>query len=191
MARTYWITRESAAKLLGISTRTIDRYIKSWKLSYKKVANKVLLAKEEIASLQEDYGALHQEISTEVVKQTELTTPKTVSSVSPSLEKAVEEKIDKFMLIFNEKDKILEEKNKVIFMLQQRVGELEAKLKTMVALPDYTKEKQEALLEKQKLEEKIAELKWTVKREKSKSVWFLAIAVIFILILIYFVLFKA
>ena len=191
MARTYWITRESAAKLLGISTRTIDRYIKSWKLSYKKVANKVLLAKEEIAGLQEDYGALHQEISTEVVKQTELTTPKTVSSVSPSLEKAVEEKIDKFMLIFNEKDKILEEKNKVIFMLQQRVGELEAKLKTMVALPDYTKEKQEALLEKQKLEEKIAELKWTVKREKSKSVWFLAVAVIFILILIYFAIFKS
>lgn len=191
MARTYWITRESAAKLLGISTRTIDRYIKSWKLSYKKVANKVLLAKEEIASLQEDYGALHQEISTEVVKQTELTTPKAVSSVAPSLEKAVEEKIDKFMLIFNEKDKILEEKNKVIFMLQQRVGELEAKLKTMVALPDYTKEKQEALLEKQKLEEKIAELKWTVKREKSKSVWFLAVAVIFILILIYFAIFKS
>ena len=95
------------------------------------------------------------------------------------------------MLIFNEKDKILEEKNKVIFMLQQRVGELEAKLKTMVALPDYTKEKQEAILEKQKLEEKIAELKWTVKREKSKSVWFLAVAVIFILILIYFAIFKS
>ncbi len=190
MARTYWITRESAAKLLGISTRTIDRYIKSWKLSYKKVANKVLLAKEEIASLQEDYGALHQEISTEVVKQSEITTHN-VSSVSPSLEKAVEEKIDKFMLIFNEKDKILEEKNKVIFMLQQRVWELEAKLKTMVALPDYTKEKQEALLEKQKLEEKIAELKWTVKREKSKSVWFLSVALIFILVLIYFVIFKS
>jgi len=191
MPKTYWITRESAAKMLGISTRTIDRYIKSWKLSYKKVANKVLLAKEEIASLQEDYWALHQEISTEVVKQTEIVTPKSVSTVNPSLEKAVEEKIDKFMLIFNEKDKILEEKNKVIFMLQQRVWELEAKLKTMVALPDYTKEKQEALLEKQKLEEKIAELKWTVKREKSKSVWFLAVAIIVILALIYFLIFKS
>ena len=76
-------------------------------------------------------------------------------------------------------------------MLQQRVWELEAKLKTMVALPDYTKEKQEALLEKQKLEEKIAELKWTVKREKSKSVRFLALAIIFILILIYFLIFKS
>ncbi len=190
MSRTYWITRESAAKMLGISTRTIDRYIKSWKLSYKKVANKVLLAKEEIASLQEDYWALHQEASTEVVKQTEITTPGAVSSVNPSLEKAVEEKIDKFMLIFNEKDKILEEKNKVIFMLQQRVWELEAKLKTMVALPDYTKEKQEAILEKQKLEEKIAELKWTVKAEKSKGVVFLALAVVFILVLIYLLVFK-
>ena len=188
MSRTYWITRESAAKILWISTRTIDRYIKSWKLSYKKVANKVLLAKEEIASLQEDYGALHQEVSTELVREHE-TTPRTSTSVSnPSLEKAIDEKIDKFMLIFNEKDKMLEEKNKVIFMLQQRVWELEAKLKTMVALPDYTKEKQEALLEKQKLEEKIAELKWTVKREKSKSIWFLAVAIIFILVLIYFVL---
>ena len=191
MARTYGITRESAAKILWISTRTIDRYIKSWKLSYKKVANKVLLAKEEIASLQEDYWALHQEISTEVVKQTEITTPKAVSAINPSLEKAVEEKIDKFMLIFNEKDKILEEKNKVIFMLQQRVWELEAKLKTMVALPDYTKEKQEAILEKQKLEEKIAELKWTVKSERSKSVIFLAFAIVFIIALVYLLLFRS
>jgi len=190
MPKTYWITRESAAKMLGISTRTIDRYIKSWKLSYKKVANKVLLAKEEIASLQEDYWALHQEITTEVVKQTEIVTPKAVSTASPSLEKAIDEKINKFMLIFNEKDKILEEKNKVIFMLQQRVWELEAKLKTMVALPDYTKEKQEALLEKQKLEEKIAQLKWTVKTEKSKSLIFLVLALIFIVALIYILIFK-
>ena len=191
MARTYWITRESAAKILWISTRTIDRYIKSWKLSYKKVANKVLLAKEEIASLQEDYGALHQEISTELVSEHE-STPRTSTSVSnPSLEKAIDEKIDKFILIFNEKDMMLEEKNKVIFMLQQRVWELEAKLKTMVALPDYTREKQEAILEKQKLEEKIAELKWTVKTEKSKSVIFLALTVVFILVLIYFLIFKS
>jgi len=48
MTRTYNVTREHAAKLLGVSTRTIDRYVKSGKLSYKKVANKVLLAKEEV-----------------------------------------------------------------------------------------------------------------------------------------------
>lgn len=184
MTRTYWITRESAAKILWISTRTIDRYIKSWKLSYKKVANKVLLAREEIAGLQEDYGALHQEISTELVKDQDTTTKTSVSVVNTSLEKAIDEKIDRFMLIFNEKDKMIEEKNKVIFMLQQRVWELEAKLKTMIALPDYTREKQEAILEKQKLEEKIAELKGTVKTAKGKNIVFLSLAVLFIVALI-------
>jgi hypothetical protein len=92
--------------------------------------------------------------------------------VNPGLEKAIDEKIEKFFLIFNEKDKILEEKNKVIFMLQQRIGELETKLKTMVALPDYTREKQEAIIEKQKLEEKITGLRNRIKSEKTKNLVF-------------------
>lgn len=186
MTKTYWITRESAAKILWISTRTIDRYIKSGKLSYKKVANKVLLAKEEIAELQSDFWALHQESTVELVKENSVSfSTSTNNSISPALEKSIDEKIDKFILIFNEKDKMIEEKNKVIFMLQQRVGELETKLKTMVALPDYTKEKQEALIEKQKLEEKIEELKWNVRTEKNRSVVFLAIALILIIVAIF------
>jgi hypothetical protein len=36
-------------------------------LTYKKIANKVLLAKEEIDELQQDFSALHQEDSSEVV----------------------------------------------------------------------------------------------------------------------------
>lgn len=45
---TFRITREQAAQQLGISTRTIDRYIKSGKLAYKKVANKILLDEKDI-----------------------------------------------------------------------------------------------------------------------------------------------
>jgi 2-hydroxy-3-keto-5-methylthiopentenyl-1-phosphate phosphatase len=85
-------------------------------LTYKKIANKVLLAKEEIDELQQDFVALHQENSTEVVSQSS-----GVTTINPSIEKMVEEKIDKFMLIVTEKDKQIEDKNKVIFMLQQRV----------------------------------------------------------------------
>jgi len=92
--------------------------------------------------------------------------------VNDSLEQTIDAKIEKFFLIFNEKDRILEEKNKVIFMLQQRVGELEAKLKTMVALPDYTREKQEAIIEKKKLEEKIDGLKNKIRSEKTKNLVF-------------------
>jgi hypothetical protein len=102
-----------------VSTRTIDRYVKSGKLSYKKVANKVLLSKEEITELQRDFGALRQEPVSEIVGP--VSTTRSVTTVNPSIEQAIDAKIEKFFLIFNEKDKILEEKNKVIFMLQQRI----------------------------------------------------------------------
>ena len=49
----YKVTRDQAASLLWVSTRTIDRYVKSGKLSYKKVANKVILNEEELKILQE------------------------------------------------------------------------------------------------------------------------------------------
>ena len=188
MTRTYNVSRESAAKILWVSTRTIDRYVKSWKLSYKKVANKVLLAKEEVAEMQKDFSALRQEVNTEVVSQT---TPvmwswNWITTVNPGLEKAIDEKIEKFFLIFNEKDKILEEKSKVIFMLQQRVGELETKLKTMVALPDYTREKQEAMIEKQKLEDKITGLRNRIKSEKTKNLIFVWVSLLLIIIAAFF-----
>lgn len=193
MTKTYNVTRESAASILWVSTRTIDRYVKNWKLSYKKIANKVILAKEEIETLKEDFSALRQEISSEIVgNQSESTTSiSTGASSKPvmrtSLEEAIDEKVDKFFLIFKEKDKILEEKNKVIFMLQQRVTELETKIQHMIALPDYNKEKQEALIEKEKLEGKINQLKGTVKGEKIKNLVFIGLSLIFIFIAIFFI----
>jgi len=94
----------------------------------------------------------------------------------------IEQKLEKFFLIFKEKEKILEEKNKIIFVLQQRVGELETKIQNMVALPDYTREKQEAIIEKQKLEEKIFQLKTSIKNEKLINLILIALTLIFLII---------
>ena len=193
MSKTYNVTREVASKSLNISTRTIDRYIKSGKLSYKKIANKVILAKEEVLSLQQEFSTLRQELNSEIVSQgeTPITQPKTSSNTNlrtnKGLEDAIDQKIEKFFLIFKEKDKMLEEKNKVIFMLQQRVGELEGKIKHMVALPDYTKEKQEAIIEKQKLEEKISQLKGAIKNEKVKNLVFIGLSLVFIAVAAFFI----
>ena len=189
--KTYWITREKAAIELWVSTRTIDRYVKGGKLSYKKVANKVLLAKEEIENLKNEFSALHQEVSSELVSEVPLdsssnsdTRAKTMA-VRADIDQAIEEKIDKFMLIFKEKDKMIEEKNKVIFMLQQRIWELETKIQTMVALPDYNREKQEAIIEKQKLEERISKLKEAVRNEQVKSFVVMLFSLVFIGIALY------
>lgn len=187
MAKMYTITRESAAQSLGISTRTIDRYIRNGKLSYKKVANKVLLEKEEVRALQNDFAALHQEFDSEVISSSSMETRSStlLAASNPQLEAIIDQKIEKFFLVFKEKDKMMEEKNKIIFVLQQRIGELESELKHMIALPDYTKEKQEAILEKQKLEEKITQLKYSIKNEKSKNLIFIGLSFVFLVVALF------
>ena len=98
----------------------------------------------------------------------------------------LDEKLDKFYLIFQEKDKQIDEKNKIIFMLQQRIGELEAKIQTMIALPDYNKEKQQAIEEKRVLEEKLAKMKSRVKEQETKTYVVLVFAVILVIVAVYF-----
>lgn len=187
MSKTYNVTREVASKSLNISTRTIDRYIKSGKLSYKKIANKVLLAKEEVLALKQEFATLHQELNTEIINPSN-TTQTTNLANRGDLEDAIDQKVEKFFLIFKEKEKMLEEKNKVIFVLQQRVSELESKIQHMIALPDYNKEKQEAIIEKQKLEEKIGQLKGMIKNEKLKNLIFIWLSLIFIIVAGFFIL---
>lgn len=80
---------------------------------------------------------------------------------------------------------MIEEKNKIIFMLQQRIGELETKIQTMIALPDYNREKQEAIIEKQKLEERISKLKEAVRTEKVKNFIIMVFSFVFIGIAIF------
>ena len=178
----YTVTRNQAAALLWVSTRTIDRYVKSGKLSYKKVANKVILNEEELRILQNEFSSLRQEVSTEIIweKDSSLSV-RPVTNMS-----SIDEKLDKFYLIFQEKDKQIDEKNKIIFMLQQRIGELEAKIQTMIALPDYNKEKQQAIEEKRMLEEKLAKLKARVKEQETKTYVVIIFAIIFIIIARYF-----
>ena len=190
--KNYSITREKAAITLWVSTRTIDRYVKSGKLSYKKIANKVLLARDEIEALQEEFSSLRTEVTSERIHEaTPSNQPTTTNPVAvrADLDQAIDEKIEKFFLIFKEKDKMIEEKNKIIFMLQQRIWELETKIQSLIALPDYNKEKQAMILEKQKLEEKVTVLKDAIKTEKMKSFILVVLALIFIGIAV-FLLFR-
>ena len=175
----YTVTRNQAASLLWVSTRTIDRYVKSGRLSYKKIANKVILNEEELRVLQNEFSSLRQEISTELLweKDEKSISVKPVSDLS-----TLDEKLDKFYLIFQEKDKQIDEKNKIIFMLQQRIGELEAKIQTMIALPDYNKEKQQAIEEKRVLEEKLAKMKSRIKEQETKTYVVLVFAVILVIV---------
>ena len=161
---TYSISREAAASYLSVSTRTIDRYVKSGKLSYKKVANKVILAKEQVDELKDEFAMLHQDgYQTEVVSGDERSSSTSVQPMSShnsnnATIRQLDQKMDKFFDLIREKDGNLEDKNKMIFVLQQKLGEMEGRLKHMIALPEYHEEKQQLVHDKEKLEQKVRDL---------------------------------
>lgn len=135
--------------------------------------------------MQRDFQVLHHNPSTEIVNDGIGARESFSLATNAKLEKIIDEKIDKFFLVFQEKDRMLEEKNKVIFMLQQRVSELENKIGTMVALPDYNEQKQLATIEKTKLEDKIKQLSHAVRGERTKNSMLLVIVVVAIVFAVF------
>ncbi len=195
----YNMSREAAAKHLGVSTRTIDRYVKAGKLSYKKVANKVILSRDEVDTMQDDFNLLRQDAEyTEVISSSNNSSnnnslAKNTSSSSRGGNSGggdLNSRLDQFFGLLTEKDKALEDKNKVIFMLQQKLGELEWRMKSMIALPDYTEEKEKLLIEKERLESKLKEVYTGYKGERNKNIVWMTIMFIVIVAVVVFIFFR-
>ena len=184
----YNLTREQAAEILGISTRTLDRRIRKWILSHEKRANKVYLSEEEVKNYKS-----HKEVESVVLESS--TASKTpVKVVKPEIDtkeliqkiwQHMDESLGKFLEVLAEKDKKIEEKNQIIFALQQRVGELEMKLKNTVALPLYQEEKKELILEKENLKVENKLLEEELKKEKIKNIAIIWLLVILVLVMIF------
>lgn len=118
----YNMSREEASTLLGISTRTIDRYIKNGKMTYKKIANKVVLSQTEINRLRHEFSELRRNESQEIMGNTSILDSLNHQVDNESFSQdGLDEKINQFFFIFQEKEKQIEEKNKMIYALHQRV----------------------------------------------------------------------
>ena len=184
----YNLTREQAAEILGISTRTLDRWIRKGILSNEKRANKVYLAEEEVKNYSQ-----HKEVENVVIesntsssKSTKITTPKIdTNEIISKIWEHMDESLWKILDVLSEKDKKLEEKNQIIFALQNRVGELETKLKNTVALPMYQEEKKELILEKENLKVEKQLLEEELKKEKIRNIAIVGIVVVLVIAMLF------
>jgi len=165
----YNLTREQAAEILWISTRTLDRRIRKWILSHEKRSNKVFLSESEVKNYKKHNEVeniiLDSSISTKLEDNNRIID---TNEIVEKIWKHMENSMWKFLTILSEKDKKLEEKNKIIFGLQHRIWELETKLKNMIALPLYEEEKNKLLLEKEKLQKELELEKNRIKEEEKK-----------------------
>lgn len=191
----YNVSKEAAAQLIGVSTRTIDRYISDDKLTSKKVGNKVMLNQSEVMKMRSEYDNMPQSNGRVDVLSPEsilnLEAGKTGLSTGVNIDELaslLDEKFEKFQQALEEKDHLIEDKNKVIFMLQNKVGELETKIKSMIALPDYTAEKQQLVDEKNKMEHLIDKLQKDNSRKSMENRLYMFIFIIVILFLVFYAL---
>ena len=136
--KTFSVSRKQAADILNVSTRTLDRYIKSKKLSGKSVAGRIMLSREEIDSMKKNrpHGNIKKDKSPKKKKVYEINT----SYVEPNKEKKTENTEEKVY------KKLYEELRQEVRVFQQRleganyrVGQLESQVKSSVPLLDHQK----------------------------------------------------
>jgi len=93
-------------------------------------------------------------------------------------DKLMDEKFNKFATMLENKDNLLEEKNSLIFGLQKKLGEMESKLQTMIALPDHHNEKELLLTQKKELQNRLDNMNGSLKKEELKNNVFIGLLVI-------------
>lgn len=123
----YSIDRESASKILDISTRTIDRYIRSGKIRSVKKWKKIFLNNQDIEILknwwiQEDY---------------EIISPKEKNDTWFTI-KALDNSKN-YRSLYEDSIKIVEKKDEIIKDLSYRLGRAEVELKNSIPILEYKK----------------------------------------------------
>lgn len=164
---TYNIDRKGASKLLKVSMRTIDRYVKAKKLSIQIINGRVWLNKKEILEFKDGQNS-PVEIDRITVSTPDLSIDGNVDRVDrvDRVEVLENENFENFSskksgnaisnevykkLYFDAKEE-LHEKQERLEIANYRVGQLEAQVKNSIPLLEYHREN----YERKKIEEEFA-----------------------------------
>ncbi len=173
----YNITRQEAADKLWVSTRSVDRYIKSWKIRSKKDWKVVYLHSWDIDNLSW-WSNNKQEVIVEKPKNTSYTyTKTTIDNNSKSID--LESNINRSWLdeIYTDLKNQIKEKDNIIKELSIRVWRSEEIAKNSVSLMDF--KKSQFLLEESKnsltqsisdLQDEKEKLTWELKYQKTNNI---------------------
>jgi len=185
----YTITRQEAADILGISTRSIDRYIRARKLRSKKDGKIIYIHKEDIENLSGKTTHTRQEVimpsgqrnyTSEGEKRDEKT--QEISADVHAQTRAIE-KI--YLDLRNE----IQKKDATIQDLSLQLGQAREIAKNSVSLMDF--KKSQFLLEEskshlsgelEKIEEENIALKKNLRDEKGTNYILMAIVVVLLII---------
>lgn len=161
MSKTLYVDRIEASKILKVSTRTVDRYMRSYNFKTRKDGRRVLIKKEDVDKIiKEHIGRLidvddknldnilnngnteqtNDMASNLTVKDIKITNVKEGGKTKSEMENEI------YKELYQEVKKDLREKQDRLEAATYRVGQLETQAKNMVPMLDYNK-KDKALQE--------------------------------------------
>lgn len=197
MATATYVDREQASELLKVSTRTVDRYIRKYRLKTKKKGRTLLIRKQDVDKvIQDQVGHLvdlnvpqfSNPLKKEQNNESSLAIKNIkIDQVKPAKPSNEAEKV--YRELYNETKKDLQAKQERLEAATYRVGQLEAQLKNMVPMLDYSQKEKQLKQSQQALEQKVVENKVALgkvekklKNERlAKSIYLFA-AVLFLLL---------
>jgi hypothetical protein len=171
MESTYSVDREKAAMLLGVSTRSIDRYIKSNKIRSRKLGKKLYLHDEDIERLraggiQEDFVIMTGDSDSYADTQDEA-----VVTLHSTPKHTMRDMVN-YRDLYDQANEKITVKDKMIQELSYRLGQSETELKNTISISEYKKAtfllesaKSQWEEEKSHMSEKVSFLENSLKRE--------------------------
>ena len=175
---TLYVDRDEASRLLKVSTRTIDRYARKFRLKIKRDGRRIYFRRNDLdAVIKEHLGQFVEHVDFNL-DQDPAMTPVATPHVSYEKQEAShlsspqdepmasDEKIYKTLYLETKQE--LKERQDRLEAATYRVGQLETQLKNMVPLLDYSQKEKELTEAQIALEQKAAESSQAVRRIEHK-----------------------
>jgi len=172
----YILDRKMASRLLKVSTRTLDRYIRSKKLSTRLIGGRVWLNKEEISAFKDSkdgYARIESidvsipkvtiDENGDVVDEQYSTSQNSVDRMSTERRKKSNNEEEIYQKLYLELKEELKEKQLRLEIANYRVGQLESQVKNSIPLLEYHSENYKRKMAQEDLEIKLKDNESFVK----------------------------
>ena len=135
----FTLDRSEAARILSVSTRTIDRHIQSEHIRVKRVGKKIWLESNDVDALR-DRDATRAGDDYEVVTQKDLPEEEKseIHTILPISQKQPENTVN-IVRLYENACQIIEKKDELIQDLSYKLGKTENELKNSISLSEYKK----------------------------------------------------
>ncbi len=183
-----FLNRADAAKYIGVSTRTLDRYIAKGKLSVTREHGHVLLLIEELDVIKDSKNpTATQVINNSHKKKSENIQNENIQTSDISLQNQFAQEIHKYKVLYDDTKQELEKKDELLRHMHYQLGVLETEGKSKIPMLDAQTAKQDLEKNITKLEaEKNLILEDLKTARSGRSIFFIVSLVLLFLLFIFF-----